>query len=105
MLEPVYPAGPPARRCGPTTSFPDPTGPRLLSLALALAPPELTRREREVAMLAMTGLSSRAIANRLCLSVRTVDSHLARVYSKMGITGRSDLAKALTGVLEGVEAS
>jgi DNA-binding CsgD family transcriptional regulator len=85
--------------------LPDHTGPRLLGLALALAPPELTRREREVAMLAMTGLSSRAIANRLCLSVRTVDSHLARVYSKMGITGRSDLAKALTTILEGAEAS
>jgi DNA-binding CsgD family transcriptional regulator/type II secretory pathway predicted ATPase ExeA len=82
----------------------DHSGPRLLGLALALAPPELTRREQEVAMLAISGLSSRVIANRLCLSVRTIDSHLARVYSKMGITGRSDLAKALTPVLEGAEA-
>jgi DNA-binding CsgD family transcriptional regulator len=81
------------------------TGPRLLGVALALAPPELTRRESEVAMLAVTGLSSRVIANRLCLSVRTVESHLARVYTKMGITGRTDLAKALATVLEGAEAS
>ena len=102
-------AGLPRRAAGSAARahdfVPDHKGPRLLGLALALAPPELTRREREVAMLAMTGLSSRAIANRLCLSVRTVDSHLARVYSKMGITGRSDLAKVLTPVLEGAEAS
>ncbi len=80
-------------------------GPRPLGMALALAPPDLTRREREVAMLAVNGRSSRAIASQLCLSVRTVESHLARVYSKMGITGRSDLAKALAAVPEGAEAS
>jgi DNA-binding CsgD family transcriptional regulator len=64
-------------------------------LALALTPPELTRREREVAMLAARGLPSQEIATRLCLSVRTVDTHLARVYVKLGITGRSGLAMAL----------
>jgi DNA-binding CsgD family transcriptional regulator len=80
-------------------------GPRPLGMALALAPADLTRREREVAMLAVTGRSSRAIASQLCLSVRTVESHLARVYSKMGITGRSDLAKALAPMPEGAEAS
>jgi DNA-binding CsgD family transcriptional regulator len=67
-----------------------------LPLALALTPPELTRREREVAMLAGRGLSSSAIAGRLCLSVRTVDTHLARVYVKLGISSRSGLAAALT---------
>jgi DNA-binding CsgD family transcriptional regulator len=81
------------------------SGPRPLGMALATAPAELTRREREVAMLAVTGRSSRAIANQLCLSVRTVESHLARVYSKMGITGRSDLAKVLAPTPEGAEAS
>jgi DNA-binding CsgD family transcriptional regulator len=68
-----------------------------LPLALALTPPELTRREREVAMLAKRGLSSSAIANQLCLSVRTVDTHLARVYVKLGITSRSGLSSALAG--------
>jgi DNA-binding CsgD family transcriptional regulator len=85
--------------------LPEYSGPRPLCVALALAPAELTRREREVAMLAVTGRSSRAIANQLCLSVRTVESHLARVYSKMGITGRSDLAKTLAPVPDGAEAS
>ena len=66
-----------------------------LGLALALSPPELTRRESEVAMLAAGGLPSQTIANRLCLSVRTVDTHLARVYVKLGIKGRSELSGAL----------
>ena len=66
-----------------------------LGLALALTPPELTRREREVAMLAARGLPSQAIATRLNLSVRTVDTHLARVYVKLGIGGRSELEVAL----------
>ena len=70
-------------------------GPPPLGLALALSPPELTRREREVAMLAASGLPSQAIAARLCLSVRTVETHLARVYGKLGIGGRSELRAAL----------
>lgn len=73
----------------------EPGGFRPLGVTAALAPPELTSREREVALLAVTGLSSQAIASRLSLSVRTVDTHLARVYFKLGITGRSSLAVAL----------
>lgn len=70
-------------------------GPPPLGLALALTPPALTRREREVARLAAGGLPSQAIATRLCLSVRTVETHLARAYLKLGITGRPGLAEAL----------
>ncbi len=70
-------------------------GPRPVGLAVTWAAPALTRREREVALLAQTGLSSHAIAERLYLSVRTVDSHLARIYTKLGITGRRELAAAL----------
>lgn len=44
---------------------------------------ELTRREREIAHLAASGLSSRDIADRLVVSVRTVDNHLQRVYRKL----------------------
>ena len=80
-------------------------GPPPLGLALALAPPELTRREREVAMLAARGLPSQAIANRLCLSVRTVDTHLARVYLKLGIGGRSELPVALLSPLSSAAGS
>jgi len=55
----------------------------------------LTRREREVADLAATGRSSRQIADELFLSPRTVDNHLQRVYDKLGISGRAELADAL----------
>ena len=55
----------------------------------------LTGREREVALLAAGGISSREIGQRLHLSTRTVDTHLARVYRKLGITGRTELAPAL----------
>jgi DNA-binding CsgD family transcriptional regulator len=55
------------------------------------APGDLTRREREVAMLAVRGLSSRAIAERLDVSVRTVDNQLGRVYRKLNLASRSEL--------------
>ena len=51
----------------------------------------LTAREREIAGLAAVGFSSRAIADRLTLSVRTVDSHLSRVFTKLNVRGRQEL--------------
>ncbi len=86
-------------------AFLDEGGPRPFGMAVALAPPELTRREQEVAMLAVGGLSSQAIATRLYLSVRTVDTHLARVYQKLGISGRTQLAAALATSGDAAEAS
>jgi DNA-binding CsgD family transcriptional regulator len=62
---------------------------------MMLSGPTLTRREQEVARLAESGISSQAVAERLFLSVRTVDTHLARVYSKLGINGRHQLGAAL----------
>jgi DNA-binding CsgD family transcriptional regulator len=55
----------------------------------------LTRREREIATLAAEGLSSKDIAERLFLSARTVDNHLQRVFTKLGVTRRAELAGAL----------
>jgi DNA-binding CsgD family transcriptional regulator len=52
---------------------------------------ELTAREREIASLAARGMSDKEIADRLQLSVRTVQSHLAHVYGKLQIAGRADL--------------
>jgi DNA-binding NarL/FixJ family response regulator len=69
---------------------------RVRSPALVgLKAPELTRRERQIAMLAAQGLSSRVIAQRLALSVRTVDNHLQVAYGKLGISGRRALPRAL----------
>jgi ATP/maltotriose-dependent transcriptional regulator MalT len=61
-----------------------------------LAPYSLTRRERELASLAAEGVSNQGIAERLVLSVRTVETHLAHVYDKLGINGRAALREALS---------
>ena len=55
----------------------------------------LSEREWEIARLAADGLSSKAIADRLYLSVRTVNNHLQNVYSKLGVSSRADLARSL----------
>ena len=52
---------------------------------------ELSRREREVASLAAGGLTNAEIAQRLSLSTRTVESHLYRVFAKLGVNERSGL--------------
>lgn len=69
-------------------------GARTPALVLDDAPSPLTDREREIAALAAQGLSNRAIAERLVLSVRTVDNHLHRAYGKLGITRRDELPGA-----------
>jgi DNA-binding NarL/FixJ family response regulator len=56
----------------------------------------LTTREREVARLVAKGLTSRAIASRLRLSPRTVESHIARIYRKTGASSRAALASIVT---------
>jgi ATP/maltotriose-dependent transcriptional regulator MalT len=66
----------------------------------AFAPPapggqDLTDRELEIATLAARGRTSPEIAEALHLSVRTVDTHLSRVYRKLMIRGRRELAAAL----------
>lgn len=61
---------------------------------------ELTDRERQVALLAAGGRTSQEIADALFLSVRTVDTHLHRVYRKLVIEGRHQLAEALGSVAE-----
>jgi DNA-binding CsgD family transcriptional regulator len=51
----------------------------------------LTSREREVAALAAAGLPNRRIAERLGISIRTVENHLRQVYDKVGVSRRSQL--------------
>lgn len=55
-------------------------------------PLPVTDREREIATLVAAGLSNRQIADRLSVSVRTVDGHLYRIYAKLGIERRDELA-------------
>jgi DNA-binding CsgD family transcriptional regulator/tetratricopeptide (TPR) repeat protein len=77
-----------ARAASYAGRFPGTRTPGLIDLD---APEPLTAREREIAELASTGLSSKEIATCLVLSVRTVDNHLQRVYTKLGIPGRAEL--------------
>ncbi|RSM41257.1 LuxR family transcriptional regulator [Amycolatopsis balhimycina DSM 5908] len=65
------------------------------ALALLDTPLDLTVRELEIARLVATGLTSRAVADRLFVSVRTVDNVLRGVYAKLGISGRRELASVV----------
>src|SRR5664280_1758619 len=58
-------------------------------------PEQLTRREAEIAQLAAQGMRDKDIADELVLSVRTVESHLATAYRKLGIASRRELVEAL----------
>ena len=57
----------------------------------------LTLAERRVAELAVQGLSNREIATALVVTVKAVEWHLSRVYRKVQITSRRELAGALMG--------
>jgi len=65
------------------------------ALALRAEIVRLTDREREVAALAARRVPSKEIAAQLDLSRRTVDNHLQRAYSKLGVNDRQGLAEAL----------
>lgn len=56
---------------------------------------ELSPREREVMALVAEGLSNEEIAQRLFLSVRTVERHLSNVYVKLRISGKAARAAAV----------
>ena len=57
----------------------------------------LTPAELRVALLAADGLSTKEICAQLYLSTNTVEFHLGRVYRKLGVRGRTELARRLPG--------
>ena len=62
----------------------------------AAQPLPITDREREIAEMVAAGLSNREIADRLCVSVRTVDGHLYRIFAKLDIRKRDQLARLVS---------
>jgi len=64
----------------------------------------LSRREQEIALLALRGLSNREIANLLYICEQTVKDHLYTTFSKLSIHRRSQLAPKLSGLPAGSSA-
>ncbi len=60
----------------------------------------LTAGELRVARLAADGLTNREIAQALFITTKTAKAHLNRVYRKLDVTRRGQLAGALTGIVD-----
>ena len=73
------------------------TGAETPALRANAAPIPLTRRQREIIALAAVGLSNREIAERLVMSIRTVEGHLFRASQNTGASGRAALVTLLHG--------
>jgi len=58
----------------------------------AATPVPLTGRQREIAELVAVDLTNRDIADRLCMSVRTVEGHVLRACQRVGVSTRAELA-------------
>ncbi|HEX5945902.1 MAG TPA: LuxR family transcriptional regulator [Acidimicrobiales bacterium] len=61
---------------------------------------DLTPRELEVAVVVARGASNPQAAAELCISRRTVEDHLGRVYRKLGVADRHALARVLSPLAE-----
>ncbi len=96
--EPTPSAGPPPAGMPPTgppvVGAQSRPGAQALGAARADAPRpvQLSRAEQRVAVLAARGMSNRQIARKLFITVSTVEQHLTRIYRKLNVTRRDQLA-------------
>lgn len=58
---------------------------------------QLTQREREVMDLVVSGKTNRVIADQLCISVKTVETHRAHVMEKLAVTSVAELVQLALG--------
>lgn len=61
--------------------------------------PELSSREAEVLGLVAEGLSNRGIGERLSINDRTVETHIAQIFMKLGLTNSPDIHRRVLAVL------
>jgi DNA-binding NarL/FixJ family response regulator len=65
----------------------------------------LTEREREVLALMAEGRSNTAVADRLVVTVKTVESHIANIFAKLGLLGAQDDHRRVLAVLAALRGS
>ncbi len=61
--------------------------------AASVEPPALSDREREVLRLLAHGHTNQQVADRLCISVKSVETYKARLMEKLGLKGRAELVR------------
>jgi DNA-binding NarL/FixJ family response regulator len=60
---------------------------------------QLSAREREIFLQAATGLANKELASRFAIGEATVKAHLTRIFQKLGVRGRAELAAVYHGVV------
>jgi DNA-binding NarL/FixJ family response regulator len=86
------PTGRHSKLPGPRQSGNSPGNPRAVPRAAGGEFAALTRREREVLRLLIQRQTDREIAEALCLGLRTVESHVASILSKLAVSNRREAA-------------
>jgi DNA-binding CsgD family transcriptional regulator len=72
------------------------------SLRVALQPPPLSARERQMLALVVEGLTNREIADRLYLAESTVKRHLSSTFRRLGVSSRREAAAAVLSAEHGL---
>jgi DNA-binding CsgD family transcriptional regulator len=72
------------------------------SLRVALEPPPLSARERQMLALVIEGLTNREIADRLYLAESTVKRHLSSTFRRLGVSSRREAAAAVLSAEHGL---
>jgi len=68
------------------------------AIAATAAANVLSRRELQVVRLAVQGLTAAQIAEQLAIGERTVETHLANVYAKLGVKSKLDLVRRVAAL-------